>query len=112
MAKSNGNARDLIKQGGVSMVEPFDLAAYDDLLLLLAIAQTTPASARGAPPPRQRTTPAAAPRDETLALQQQQPQPEREGHAGRGSQSALEQLRLWEERRAVQSGGKRREGPP
>ena len=60
----------MFKQGGVSMVEPFDLAAYDDLLLLLAIAQTTPASARGAPPPRQRTTPAAAPREEALALQQ------------------------------------------
>lgn len=38
-------------------VEPFDLAAYDDLLLLLGIAQTTPSSARGAPPPRKRTTP-------------------------------------------------------
>lgn len=35
----------------------FDMAAFDDLLLLLAIAQTTPASARGAPPPRPRTTP-------------------------------------------------------
>ena len=42
--------------------------------------------------------------------QQQQPQPEREGH-GRGSDSALRQLRIWEERRAVQSGGKRRQGP-
>ena len=39
--------------------EPFDLAAYDDLLLLLSIAQTTPASARGALPPRNRTTPFA-----------------------------------------------------
>ena len=38
----------------------FELAAYDDLLLLLAIAQTTPASGRGAPPPRQRTTPFAS----------------------------------------------------
>jgi hypothetical protein len=45
-------------------------------------------------------------------VQQQQPQqPEREGHAGRGSDSALRQLRIWEERRAVQSGGKRRQGP-
>lgn len=35
----------------------FDLAAYEDLLLLYAIAQTTPASVRGAPPPRARTTP-------------------------------------------------------
>ncbi len=39
----------------------FDLAAYDDLLLLYAIARTTPPSARGAPPPRARTTPLAAP---------------------------------------------------
>lgn len=37
--------------------EPFDLAAYDDLLLLYAVAQTTPANTRGAPPPRVRTTP-------------------------------------------------------
>jgi len=37
--------------------ERFDLAAYDDLLLLNAIARTTPPSARGEPPPRQRTTP-------------------------------------------------------
>ena len=37
--------------------ERFDLAAYDDLLLLNAIARTTPPSARGAPPPRERTTP-------------------------------------------------------
>ncbi len=39
--------------------EPFDLAAYEDLLLLLAIAQTTPAGQRGLPPPRTRTTPQA-----------------------------------------------------
>lgn len=39
----------------------FDLAAYDDLLLLLAIAQTTPASARGEPAPRKRTTPLMPP---------------------------------------------------
>jgi len=39
--------------------EPFDLAAYEDLLLLLAIAQTTPAGQRGLPPPRTRTTPHA-----------------------------------------------------
>ena len=51
----------LFRRTGTQAVEPFDLAAYDDLLLLLSIAQTTPASARGAPPPRQRTTPVAAP---------------------------------------------------
>lgn len=67
----------MFKHGGTSMVEPFDLAAYDDLLLLLAIAQTTPASARGVPPPRQRTTPAAPPKDEALAL----PQPPRQALA-------------------------------
>lgn len=49
----------LFRQGDAAAAEPFDLAAYDDLLLLLAIAQTTPASARGAPPPRTRTTPTA-----------------------------------------------------
>jgi len=40
--------------------ERFDLAAYDDLLLLNAIARTTPPSARGVPPPRERTTPAVS----------------------------------------------------
>jgi len=56
--------------------QPFDLCAYDDLLMLYAIARTTPASARGVPPPRQRTTPAAAaaadrllPADNQQALQ-------------------------------------------
>ncbi|MBO9676579.1 MAG: hypothetical protein J7556_00005, partial [Acidovorax sp.] len=47
--------------GQAASVPAFDLAAYDDLLLLLAIAQTTPASARGAPPPRKRTTPLGLP---------------------------------------------------
>ena len=56
----------LFRRTGAEAVEPFDLAAYDDLLLLLAIAQTTPASARGAAPPRKRTTPLAPPRSETL----------------------------------------------
>ena len=54
----------LFRRSGAEAVEPFDLAAYDDLLLLLSIAQTTPASARGAPPPRQRTTPLMPPRVE------------------------------------------------
>ena len=53
------------RRSGAEAVEPFDLAAYDDLLLLLAVAQTTPASARGALPPRKRTTPLARPRSET-----------------------------------------------
>ena len=47
--------------GGAGTAARFDLAAYDDLLLLLAIAQTTPASARGEPPPRKRTTPLGSP---------------------------------------------------
>lgn len=51
------------------------------------------------------------PRSPAPLQQQHQPQPEREGHAGRGSDSALKQLRIWEEQRAVQSGGKRRQGP-
>lgn len=38
-------------------IPPFDLGAYDDLLLLYAVAKTTPPSARGVPPPRTRTTP-------------------------------------------------------
>ena len=40
--------------------------------------------------------------------QQQQPQ---EGHAGQGSESAMKQMREWEQRRASNSGGKRRSGP-
>lgn len=44
--------------------ERFDLAAYDDLLLLNAIARTTLPSARGAPPPRERTTPLGGAEDE------------------------------------------------
>ena len=53
----------LFRRAGDASVAPFDLAAFDDLLLLLAIAQTTPASARGAAPPRMRTTPLASPLD-------------------------------------------------
>jgi hypothetical protein len=44
--------------------------------------------------------------------QQQQPQDvPSEGHAGQGSESALKQMRLWEQHRATASGGKRRSGP-
>lgn len=46
----------------------FDLAAYEDLLLLYAIAQTTPASVRGAPPPRARTTPEDATLSEGIGV--------------------------------------------
>ena len=44
------------------------------------------------------------------SIQQQQQQPQ-EGHAGRGSESAMKQMREWEQRRASNSGGKRRQGP-
>ena len=47
--------------------------------------------------------------------QQQQQQPQThgsaEGHAGQGSDSAMKQMRIWELRRASNSGGKRRQGP-
>lgn len=49
----------LVRRGREHQAERFDLAAFDDLLLLLAIVQTTPAHLRGAPPPRARTTPMA-----------------------------------------------------
>lgn len=51
-----------------SDIPPFDLAAYDDLLLLLSIAQTTPASVRGAPPPRHRTTPTTPVRSDSAVF--------------------------------------------
>lgn len=59
----------LFRSEGDEAVEPFDMAAYDDLLLLLSIAQTTPASARGEPAPRKRTTPLAPPRSEALVAE-------------------------------------------
>ena len=43
--------------------------------------------------------------------QQQDPQSVSEGHAGQGSDSAMKQMRIWEQRRASNSGGKRRQGP-
>lgn len=49
-----------IFRGNSGTVEPFELPAYDDLLLLYAIANTTPARARGAPSPRTRTMPYTA----------------------------------------------------
>ncbi|MCT9812725.1 hypothetical protein N0K08_19000 [Acidovorax sp. Be4] len=45
----------------------FDLAAFDDLLLLQAVARTTPAAARGNLNARLRTTPAVAPVDQVQA---------------------------------------------
>ena len=43
--------------------------------------------------------------------QQQQPQPQSDGHGGQGADSALKQMRAWEQRRAALTGGKRRQGP-
>ena len=60
--------RFLFKRDGVDAVEPFDMAAYDELLLLLAIAQTTPASARGDAGPRKRTTPLAPDRVDAVVM--------------------------------------------
>ncbi|AVS67646.1 hypothetical protein C8245_19970 [Paracidovorax avenae] len=57
----------LFRQADAPRAMQFDLAAFDDLLLLLAIAQTTPASARGPAPPRLRTTPNEIPADEVQA---------------------------------------------
>ncbi|AVS95929.1 hypothetical protein C8232_06410 [Paracidovorax avenae] len=57
----------LFRQADAPKATQFDLAAFDDLLLLLAIAQTTPASARGPAPPRLRTTPNDIPAEEVQA---------------------------------------------
>ncbi|MBY0453701.1 MAG: hypothetical protein K2Q11_02315 [Burkholderiaceae bacterium] len=55
---------------------PFDLVAYDDLLLLYAIAQTIPPSSRGALPPRTRTTPLTPEQPEAPEVQELQELPE------------------------------------
>ena len=44
-------------------------------------------------------------------VQQNPQQAQEEGHAGRGSDSAMYHMREWEQRRASHSGGKRRQGP-
>jgi hypothetical protein len=43
--------------------------------------------------------------------QEQERRPESEGHAGQGADSAMKQMRVWEQRRASQSAGKGRQGP-
>ena len=48
------------------------------------------------------------PQKGTSSQQQQQPQPE--GHAGQGSDSAMKQMREWEQRRASNSLGRTRHG--
>jgi ABC-type uncharacterized transport system involved in gliding motility auxiliary subunit len=44
-------------------------------------------------------------------VQQQQQQPQGESHAGQGSESAMKQMRVWEQHRASNSGGPGRQGP-
>lgn len=50
-------------------------------------------------------------RDAAPVQQQPQSQPATEGHAGQGSDSAMKHMRLWEQRRASQAGGRGRQGP-
>ena len=45
------------------------------------------------------------------SMQQQQESSQPEGHGGQGSDSAMKQMRIWEQHRASNSGGKRRQGP-
>ena len=77
-------------EGCTSTAEPFELPAYDDLLLLYALANTTPASERGAPPPRQRTMPYAdaavlQPEPEPKSEPKPEPEPEPEPESERQS---------------------------
>jgi hypothetical protein len=54
------------------------------------------------------------PEDRDLAPSGPEPErqrPDSEGHAGQGADSAMKQMRVWEQRRANQSGGKGRQGP-
>ncbi|MGE0073519.1 MAG: hypothetical protein AB7S55_10745, partial [Thiomonas sp.] len=55
------------REGGTGAA-PFDLAAFDDLLLLLAIVQTTPASVRAAAKPKAKT--ASSPARKSPAVQE------------------------------------------
>ena len=59
--------REMLFRDNAQEHQRFELAAYDDLLLLHAIASTTPASSRGTSAGRTRTTPneAASPDNET-----------------------------------------------
>ena len=65
--------RFLFRREGGDTVERFDLAAYDELLLLLAIAQTTLPSGRGNPAPRKRTTPLAPERADAVVIHKERP---------------------------------------
>ena len=43
--------------------------------------------------------------------QQENSQSSPDGHGGQGSDSAMKQMRIWEQDRTSHSGGKRRQGP-
>ena len=49
-------------------------------------------------------------RDAAAPVQHERPG-DSEGHAGQGADSAMKQMRVWEQRRASNSGGKGRQGP-
>lgn len=63
----------LFERDGGPAAEPFDLVAFDDLLLLLSIVQTTPPSARGAAKPKvpKGASPLPQPQAEQKSLQSQ-----------------------------------------
>jgi hypothetical protein len=44
-------------------------------------------------------------------VQQQQQEQAGDGHGGQGSDSAMKQMRVWEQRRAAHSAGRGRQGP-
>lgn len=59
----------LFREAGDPSGVPFDLSAYDDLLLLWSIASTTAPDQRGAPAPRTRTTPLAQAQSHTQSFE-------------------------------------------
>ena len=61
--------------------------------------------------PDQRETEDGSTSSTSTQQQQQQAQAAPEGHGGQGSDSAMKQMRAWEQRRASHSGGKHRQRP-
>ncbi|MCB1988687.1 MAG: hypothetical protein KDE69_10160, partial [Burkholderiaceae bacterium] len=82
----------LLFRHGDTVLERFDLAAFDDLLLLNAIARTTPPSARGAPPPRERTTPMVSVADEPAPVRADATPPGREPDAAAQALDGMDSL--------------------
>ncbi len=82
----------LLFRHGDTVLERFDLAAFDDLLLLNAIARTTPPSARGAPPPRERTTPMVSVADEPAPVRVNATPPGREPDAAAQALDGMDSL--------------------